>query len=74
MAALSIFSRMVTLTTVAADVYNILLLNRLKPEIEKILGKIGTVFGEILPQPHRFLLSIETFNKYVEKISRQPYL
>ena len=31
--------RGITLTTVAAKVYNVLLLNHIRPEAEKILGK-----------------------------------
>ena len=35
--------RDITLTSIAAKIYNVLLLNRIKPEIEKIFKKILTI-------------------------------
>ena len=44
----------IILTAVADKVYNVLLLNCIQPEIEKILQKNQTGFGGIDPQLHRF--------------------
>ena len=41
------------LTSRGAKIYNVLPLNRIEPEIEKILIKMRTAFGEIDPQHHR---------------------
>ena len=43
----------ITLIAISAKIDNVLLLNRIKPEIDKFFEKIGTTFEEITPQPHR---------------------
>ena len=48
----------ITLTSIVAMIYNTLLLNRIKPEIEKILRKNQN--GETSPQHQRFWQSIES--------------
>ena len=42
--------RSITLTVIVPEVYNALILKRIQSEIEKILKKKGTVFGELDPQ------------------------
>ena len=46
--------RDITLIAITAKVYNVLLLNRIWSEVEKILRKIRTVFGEINVQIFTF--------------------
>ena len=46
--------RYIILIAIAAKVYNALLLKRVRPEVEKILRIIRSVFGEINQQPFRF--------------------
>ena len=48
-----------TLTSIAAKIYNALLLNRIKTESEKILRK-KMVFGETDPQHHIFWHSVKS--------------
>ena len=50
--------RDITLTSIAAKIYNALLLNCIEPKIEKILRKIKMSFGEINPH-HKFWQSVE---------------
>ena len=52
---------------IAAKVYYALFLNRMKPEIEKFLMKMKTVFGEINPQLRSFCLSVESSEEYAQK-------
>ena len=49
-----------TLIAITANVYNALLLNGTRLEIEKILGKTRAAFEEIDSQPHSFWLSVES--------------
>ena len=51
------------MTSIAAKVYNTLLLNGMKPEIEKILRKIQTVFVEI-----NSTSQILTFHRIIEEV------
>ena len=51
--------RGITLTSIVSKIYNVLLLNRLEPKIEKILGRTKMTFGENDPRYHKFLLSAE---------------
>ena len=45
--------RSITLPSIAAKIYNVLLLNRIEPEIEKILGKTKMTFEGIGSQHHK---------------------
>ena len=62
--------RSITLIAIFSKVYNVLLLNRLLPKIQKIRRKIRTAFA---PQPHRFLQPIESSREYEHRFLRQHY-
>ena len=65
--------RIITLTSIAAKVYDDLHLNRIKCEYEKFFGKIGTIFGKIDSQHDIFRQFVESLNEFVQKISKQHY-
>ena len=44
----------ITITFIAAKIYNALLRNRIEPKIEKYLGRTKMAFGEIDPLHHKF--------------------
>ena len=50
--------RGITLTSIAAKMYNVLLHNCIEPKIDNI-GRTKMASGEIHPQPHKFWLSGE---------------
>ena len=60
--------RGITLTSIAAKIYNALLHSCIEPKIENILRKNQNAFGEIDPQRHKFWLSIEFLKVYTQKI------
>ena len=62
----------ITLTFVAAKIYNALLRNRTEPKIENI-GRIKMAFGEIDPRRHKFWLSVKFLKVYMLKTYRQQY-
>ena len=66
--------RAITLTFVAAKVYNVLLLNFLNLKLRRFLGEIRIGFGEINPQHHRFWQSMESLKKFVQKCIIQRFL
>ena len=59
--------------TIAPKVYNNLLYNHIQSKkLRKFLEKkIKAAFKEIIPQPHRFWLSVELLKEYEQRISRQ---
>ena len=65
--------RSITLTSIAANIYNALLLNRIEPEIEKFFGKTKIAFVEIDPQHQEFWQSVEFSKVFVQKTSRLHY-
>ena len=58
--------RSITLTSIAATIYNALLRNRIEPKIEKT-GRTKMAFGEINPRHHKFWQSVEFLKVYVQK-------
>ena len=56
--------RGITLTSLAAKIYNALLRNRIEPKIDNILRKNQNGFGEIDPRPHKYWLSVESLKAY----------
>ena len=58
----------ITLTAIAGKVCNILLLNCIQPEVEKILRKNQDGFLRNQSQNHGFWLSIESLKKYVKSL------
>ena len=51
--------RGITITSIAAKIYNALLRKRIEPKMRRYLGRTKIDFGEINPQRHKFSLSVE---------------
>ena len=49
----------ITLTSIAAKIYNTLLRNRIEPKLRKYLWRTKMAFGEIDPPHHKFWLSVK---------------
>ena len=64
--------RGITITSIAAKIYNALLRNRIEPKIEKILRKNPNSFRGN-PQHHKFWLCIEFWKVYVQKELKEQY-
>ena len=46
--------RGITLTSIAAKIYNVLQRNRIEPQIDNLLRKTKMTSEEIDPQPHKY--------------------
>ena len=66
-------NRGITLTSIAAKIYNALLRNRIEPKIDNTLGKTKMVSKEIDPRPHKYLPSVESLKAYGQKTYRRHY-
>ena len=65
--------RGITLTYIAAKIYNALLRNRIEPKIDNILRKNQMASGEINPQPHKYWPSVESLKAFGQKAFRRHY-
>ena len=63
--------RGITLTSIAAKIYNALIRNRIEPKIDNIRRKNQ---NEIDPQPHKYWPSVEYLRAYGQKTYRRHYL
>ena len=59
--------RGITLTSIAAKIYNALLRNRIEPKIRTYLGRTKMASEEIDPQRHKFWLSVKLLMGYMQK-------
>ena len=59
--------RGITLTSIAAKIYNALLRNRIEPKIDNILRKTEMASEEIDPRPHKYWPSVESLKAYGQK-------
>ena len=59
--------RGITLTSIAAKIYDALLRNRIEPKIDNILKKNKMTSEEIEPRPHKYYLSVESLKVYGQK-------
>ena len=65
--------RGITLTSIAAKIYNALLWNRIEPKIDNILRKNQNGFQEIDPRHHKYWPSVESLRAYGQKTYKQHY-
>ena len=65
--------RGITLTSIAAKIYNTLLWNRIEPKIDNILRKTKMASEEIDPQPHKYWPSVESLKAYGQKTYKRQY-
>ena len=63
--------RGITLTSIAAKIYKVLLRNRIEPEINNILRKNKIASEEIDPRPHKYWPSVESLKVYGQKTYKQ---
>ena len=65
--------RGITLTSIAAKIYNALLRNRIEPQIDNILWKTKMASKEIDPRPHKYWPSVESLKAFGQKTYRRHY-
>ena len=65
--------RSITLTSIAAKIYNALLRNRIEPKIENILRKNQNGFQRNRSTKSQIWLSVEFLKVYAQKTYRQQY-
>ena len=59
--------RGITLTSIAAKIYNALLHNRIEPKIDNILRRTKMASGKIDPRRHKSWQYVEFLKVYVQK-------
>ena len=65
--------RGITLTSIAAKIYNALLRNRIEPKIDNILRKNQNGFRRNRSKLHKYWLSVESLKVYGQKNYRWHY-